>query len=82
MLSHSSAEERATKATTGFVSLIEDFVRHIGFYVKKLSRVLVRFNHVSRIFVGRQRMKYWEIIADNLSKRGWTWLKATSGREK
>jgi hypothetical protein len=23
--------------------------------------------------IARKRMKYWEIIADNLSKAGWSW---------
>jgi hypothetical protein len=23
--------------------------------------------------IARNRMKYWEIIADNLSKAGWSW---------
>ncbi len=38
MLSHSSADERATKATTGSVSLdVEHFVRHARFDVNEIA---------------------------------------------
>ena len=41
----------------------------------EIARVLVRFDHVARRIVNahNRRVKYWEIIADNLSKAGWSW---------
>jgi hypothetical protein len=40
----------------------------------ELARVLVRLDHVARCIVNanNRRVKYWEIIADNLSKAGWS----------
>jgi len=37
--------------------------------------VLVRLDHVARFIVNahNRRVKYWEVIADNLSKAGWSW---------
>jgi hypothetical protein len=37
--------------------------------------VLLRFDHVARFIVNANncRVKYWEIIADNLSKAGFSW---------
>jgi hypothetical protein len=37
--------------------------------------VLLRFNHVASVIVNahNRRVKYWEIIADNVSKAGWSW---------
>jgi hypothetical protein len=37
--------------------------------------VLVRLDPVARVIVNanHRRVKYWEIIADNLTKAGWNW---------
>ena len=46
--------------------------------ILEIARLLVRFNHfVVAVWRTKEaeshRVKYWEIIADNLSKAGWSW---------
>ena len=49
------------------------FTRRLRLF--EIARVLVRFDHVAGFIVNahNRRVKYWEIIADNLSKAGWSW---------
>ena len=41
----------------------------------ELARVVVRLDHVARLIVNANNgcVRHWEIIADNLSKAGWSW---------
>src|SRR6266446_2544581 len=42
----------------------------------EIARVLVRLDHFARFIINADHglvVKYWEIIADNLSKAGWSW---------
>jgi hypothetical protein len=39
----------------------------------ELALVLVRFYHILDKLMDIVRVKYWEIIADNLNKAGWSW---------
>ena len=49
---------------------IEQFAKEYGFCLSFYSRECVQFLKKNATGPGAARMKYWEIIADNLSKAG------------